>query len=222
MVGPVRIGPSLRGNNGLAIPIERHKDAAGEGTAPRIPALLVLLLVALLGACDDFLSPILPARERYYALYSPNGEPLSGGPLGRPSCKDALSGWYDRVAATHGGTIDLTTFLADTRRQFAAMDLDHDGLITPAELSSYRAPYAVAVPRDPKARPSELGRRRPEDSGVGADRADPVMIADVTLRNQVSLPDFLAYENRKFAELNTSHTGVLRREEVLATCNVAR
>jgi hypothetical protein len=187
-----------------------------------LPGLLALALATLLGACEDPLALFEPKRERYYALYSPNGEPLSGGPLGRPSCKEALSGWYDRLAASHGGTIDLATYLADTRRQFAAMDLDHDGLITPAELQEYRAPYAVAAPRGAKPRPGELAGRRPEDGGIASDRADPVMIADVSLRNQVSLQDFVTYQTRKFAELNTSHDGVLRREELLVTCNTVR
>jgi hypothetical protein len=183
---------------------------------------VALPLLVLLGACDTLLSPFEPKHERYYPLYSPNGEPLSGGPLGRPSCRDALGGWYDRVAATHGGTIDLETYLADTRRQFAAMDLDHDGLLNPAVLAKYRAPYAVYVRPEGTGRPGEPRSRRPEDGGIASDRADPVMLADVSLRNQVSLDDFLAYQRRKFAELNTHHDGVLRREEVLAICEASR
>ncbi|MBV8652135.1 MAG: hypothetical protein JO255_11755 [Alphaproteobacteria bacterium] len=203
----------------------RRRDRAGDAPPP-IATILALALVALplvmpLAACDTLLSPFESSKpERYYPLYSPNGEPLSGGPLGKPSCKDALGGWYDRVAASHGGTIDLETYLADTRRQFAAMDLDHDGLLNPAVLAQYRAPYALRP--EPGARPGDPRSRRPEDAGLAGDRADPVMIADVTLRNQVSLDDFLAYQRRKFAELNTHHDGVLRREEVLAICEASR
>jgi hypothetical protein len=204
----------------------RRKDKAGGALPPPIATLLVMALVVLplllmLGACDTLLSPFESAKhERYYPLYSPNGEPLNGGPLGRPSCKDAFGGWYDRVAASHGGTIDLATYLADSRRQFAAMDLNHDGLLNPAVLAQYRAPYALRP--EPGARSGDPRSRRPEDGGVASDRADPVMIADVTLRNQVSLDDFLTYQRRKFAELNTRHDGVLRREDVLAICETSR
>lgn len=180
---------------------------------PRIAAGLALLLLAAgLGACGhDF------ERNRYILIYSPNGEPLSGGPLGRPSCKQAMSGWFDRVDANHVGHIDLDQYLADARRQFAAMDLDKDGLITPAELTAYRAPYAVLSPEE-RDRSGGGSRSRPNSADIRNDRVDPVMIADVNLRNQVSLADFLAYANRRFNQLNVKHDGVLRREETLAAC----
>jgi hypothetical protein len=190
------------------------KDGAGaRASVSRISAVLVLLLAAILSACGHDSS-----RNRYYTLYSPNGEPLSGGPLGRPSCKEAMSGWFDRVDADHDGSIDLGEYLADARRQFAAMDLDKDGFITPAELTAYRAPYAVLPTAEERARFGETGRSRSDSGDPRDDRVDPVMIADVNLRNQVSLADFLTYANRRFAELNVKHDGLLRREEIFATC----
>ena len=179
-------------------------------------AALALLLAVLLGACGHD----SPARERYYAIYSPVGEPLNGGPLGRPSCPDAEGGWFDRIAAGHGA-IDRETFLAEARRQFTAMDLDKNGLIDPSELAAYRAPYAILTPAEPKPRPGQ-SRLGADGGATRSDRADPVMIADVNLRNQVSLADFLAYESRKFAELDTNHDRLLRREEILAVCNIDR
>jgi hypothetical protein len=208
--------PSMWSNGVTNLDPRLEKRSRATTPASRISAALALLLAVFLGACGHDSSE----RDRYIPLYSPNGEPLSGGPLGRPACKDALSGWFDRVDAKHAGRIDRETYLADTRRQFAAMDLEKNGLIDPAELAAYRAPYAVVVPAEPKPRPGQSTHSRPDGGATRSDQADPVMIADVNLRNQVSLDDFLAYENRKFTELNTSHDGLLRREEVLAMCNV--
>ena len=52
--------------------------------------------------------------------------------------RGALAGWFDRVGSGKAGTIDLAAFLADASRQFAAMDINHDGQLTPDELARYR------------------------------------------------------------------------------------
>lgn len=171
-------------------------------------------------------------------IYSPNGEPLNGGPLGQPSCPDALSRWFDRVDANHDGTLDLEEYLADARRQFAAMDLNHDGMIDPAELTAYRAPYVPPIQAEERPQHREegpsLGERvqrslglggrpkSPEGVGNAAEQPDPVMSADVTLRNRVSLDDFLAYERRQFAELDANRDRRLSKPEVLRLCGPAR
>jgi hypothetical protein len=197
-------------------------------------ALLVLALlgVGLAGCGHD-----APPRRSGYPFLSPNGEPLSGGPLGQPSCREAMGRWFDRLDADHGGTITRDIFLADARRQFAVMDLDKDGLVTPAELGVYRAPYITAVPAEPERRVAEAPRmadigqpgggrpsgragdaRRSSESNPAADRPDPVMAADVNLRNQVSLSDFLAHAGRSFVVLNARHDGHLSRDEILRSC----
>ena len=60
-------------------------------------------------------------------IFSPNGEPLSGGTLGHPSCVEAIAGWFDRVDTNHDGIIDRNELLADARIQFLRMDRDGDG-----------------------------------------------------------------------------------------------
>jgi hypothetical protein len=173
---------------------------------------------------------------------SPNGEPLSGGPLGKVTCRDAMARWFDHVNASHDGKLTLSEFLADTRRQFAVMDLDKTGMITPAELSTYRAPYMPRQIGERRVVTEELPARDPNDARPGtpqpqlfgghrsprnttdptADRPDPVMAADVHLRNQVSLDDFLAYAQRRFAALDTSRKGTLSREDLQRTCSDER
>ena len=185
---------------------------------------LALTLVAALGACGLFDKE--PPPVRLGPIYSPNGEPLSGGALGDPKCEDAMRHWFARVDADHDGTIDLGEFLADARRQFAVMDLDHSGVLTPAVLAQYRAPFMNDRARrqasnddedddDRRNRRNHIGYDGP---AVGLDRADPVMLADVNLRNRVTLDGFLSYAGRNFASLDADKNGRLSGDEIEAVC----
>ena len=134
-------------------------------------AVLFLAVMATLDACAGHRDRDPPAARNSGPLYSPNGEPLSGGRLDHPNCQEALAGWFDRVAANHAGTIDLAVFLADASRQFAAMDIDHDGQLTSDELTRYRAAYmdesrmAEAAPDDDTLRPDQSAPRQGEGKG---------------------------------------------------------
>jgi hypothetical protein len=205
----------------------------GSNRLVRIPRFVICTLIAaVLGACGHDPAPERPG----YPVFSPNGEPLSGGALGRLDCPAALTRWFERVG--QAGRLDRDAFLADARAQFAAMDLDKDGFITPAELAVFRAPYLsgqsaerpAARPDEPAHRPGDArpgGLKPAHDAGdaskssvrdPSADRPDPVMAADVHLRNEVSLDDFMAHAERTFAGLDTAHAGVLSHEDVLRSC----
>ncbi|MDR3441130.1 hypothetical protein [Telmatospirillum sp.] len=170
-------------------------------------------------------------------LFSPNAEPLTGGPLGHAKCEDALSAWFLRIDGNHDGIIDRDEFLADAGRQFERMDIHRAGYVTAADLSEYRAPYEG--PQDgtgpdggsPDAMQGERGRRPPGGGPGGASRvqtrgplvdtrADPVMSADKTLSFKVTRADFLAQANDVFATLDLQHDGRITREAVLATCKI--
>ena len=177
-------------------------------------AALLLLLLALASGCFGRGAP--PQRG---TLYSPNGEPLSGGRLGHPACEGAIGRWFDRVDATHAGAIDRSEFLADANRQFAAMDLDKDGEITPAELAQYRAPYTDAPALQEEATTEDGERRRGlRPPATARERADPVMLADTGLHNRVTRAEFLAYASRTFAGLDTDHDGRLTRDKLTRAC----
>jgi hypothetical protein len=167
-------------------------------------------------------------------LYSPTGERLNGGPLGRPTCADAMTAWFERADTDRDGMLDREEFLADARRQFAVMDLDKDGIVTPAELAQYRAPYEAepvqrappATEPVPPAEQSSGGKRRhggepgrADTGGSAEERPDPVMAADVGFRNQVSLRDFMAYAARQFAALDLDHHGRLAKADILRSCH---
>jgi EF hand domain-containing protein len=176
------------------------------------------LMLASLAACGGHDEPPPELGSPGRPLFSPNGEPLSGGPLGRPPCAEALSRWFDRVDANHDGIIDLDEYLADARRQFTAMDLDGDGFITPVELDTYRAPYGAA----PVQNPPKDGKASRDDerkaANTSAQQPDPVMAADTSLRYRVSLPDFLAYARRRFTGFDRNRDGRVTKAAILRSC----
>jgi Ca2+-binding EF-hand superfamily protein len=195
-----------------------------------IQLLLVLMVTLTLGGCgaQDTVGPTQEALRKL-RIFSPNGEPLNGGKLGHPDCADAMGTWFDRVDTNHDGFIEMDEFLADAQRQFNAMDLNHDGVITPPELAQYRLPYGPAPafapigeampqkPADDSDSRSKSGR-----GDIGNDTADPVMLADLRQRNEISLNDFTTYARRHFAELDRGHTGQLTKSEVDTECPVLR
>ena len=133
-------------------------------------------------------------------LFSPNGEPLNGGSLGRPTCEAALERWLVRLDANRDGRISHYAYMADASAQFLRMDIDGNGYLLSAELERYRLPYRHgAAPRTPAALPSDAGgtdgqqtrhRRGHHGSSDGGDGRsgpgavsssdlDPVMSADL-------------------------------------------
>ncbi len=182
-----------------------------------------------------------PRAARPRPVFSPNGELLSGGGKDAPKCPEVLGSWWDKIAAAHSGQLNKETFFADTNSQFDAMDLDHDGFITPAELSEYRStiedePAYEEVPSpdqqvqaaDAKARrgrragdpPASAPPRRYRD--MSPDVVDPVMSADKDLTFKVTREAFMAQAREVFAEIDKNHDGLLSREELVNSCPVVR
>ena len=194
-----------------------------------------LLSLVLAGACSHSHSDSPPQR----AIFSPNGEPLSGGPLGFPSCAAALGGWFDRLDGTRQGAVTREAFLADARRQFKAMDLNGDGVLTPEVLLRYRATYAAGLapqstaagesdadrdkagqPGHEKMKGSPASRSGASNGAFSRDVPDPVMSADTSLRLKVTAADFEKHAGQVFDRLDTDHDGRLSRAEALLWCDV--
>jgi hypothetical protein len=182
-------------------------------------------------------------------LYSPNGEPLNGGPLGRPTCNEALSRWFERLAGSADGVITRAVFLADARTQFRRMDIDGNGYLVPEELERFRLPYRQPLPAarhhqdaaettDNEGSPSHHRHHAPGDAGAGeitsdatpvartprarnAAQPDPVMSADTGLDFKVTLDAFLIQSAVTFARLDAGHGG-LTRAGVLGLCQPAK
>ena len=194
------------------------------GRKPASALAIILGFAVMLTACetiDKTVDRVMGRSEPklFRTVYSPNGEVLNGGPLGRPTCEDALTGWLNRIDSNHDGRISLEEFLADGRQQFAIMDIDHDGLITPSELDRYRATYKTA---DDERSTGNTDRRRDpaRNSITDSSQPYPVMASDVRLRNQVSLQDYLVHAEKVFTTMDRKRDGFITRDETLATCKV--
>jgi hypothetical protein len=200
--------------------------------------LVPLLLLAGLSACasshrhahgDPNLGPTS-------MIYSPNGEPLNGGRLGRPTCLQAMSTWFARVDTDHVGRLSHAEFMADATAQFARMDIDHNGYLLPEELERYRLPYRQdASPSNSgpyqTAESDNSGGHRHGRHGSGSGNnsqsngssgssveLDPVMSADVHNTFRVTPEDFLAQAERNFVELDINHDGSISLDELQKTC----
>jgi hypothetical protein len=189
---------------------------------------VLLLAVFLVSACSRDKEKHEKALAAHRVIFSPNGEPLTGGPLGHPTCQVVYSQWFDRVGISKPGIITKSEFLADAAVQFDRMDLNHDGVITPTELSDFRATYDF----DPNVSLGSATREAPKIKDTDEEKSaswvvsrwtgdtpDPVMSADRSLRFRVSREDFMAQAEDNFAALDAGRKGVVTRETLLATCD---
>jgi hypothetical protein len=184
------------------------------------------ILLALAGCSqDDDEEPAAPGKPPAYMLYSPNGEPLNGGPLGKPTCKEALGRWFERMSAGGSGRISAGAFMEDARHQFAKMDIDHNGYIASEELDRFREPYRQHPPaqtEEPEDKSQKGHEKHKEGRGSHSDpslsMSDPVMSADTNLDFKVTPEEFTRQAQDTFAKLDTNHDGTLDRSEVLTLC----
>ncbi len=167
-------------------------------------------------------------------LFSPNGEPLNGGPLGRPTCEDAMTHWFDRVDTNHDGFISQDEFIADAQIQFQRMDIDKNGYLLAEELDRFRLPYQQESANSTSAKNADSNDEQKSDHSAGkhggssnsshssdtssSDQLDPVMSADTKNEFKVTPDEFMTQAHNVFAGLDTEHNGLLSRKEVLTSC----
>lgn len=195
---------------------------------------LSVLMLALAG-CDANHKPAGTgdtSREHPTTMiYSPNGEPLNGGPLGKPSCEQAIGGWFERLSAG-SDHVSLLAFINDAQTQFHRMDIDHNGYIVSEELDRFREPYRQEQPPQPAAKEKDSdatqkdhrhkGKEGHGEGGIPSDPSlslsDPVMSADANLDFKVTTDEFMKQARDNFTKLDTNHDDVLERAEVMTTC----
>jgi len=170
----------------------------------------LLALVAAVAGCEMRLPWQHEERPRKEPaiVFSPNGEVLTGGALGKKTCAEAIAGWFARVDSNQDGAVDRAEFLADMRAQFVRMDADVDGFITVDEVQAYRQPYLKGENGDSKR--------------LSLDGPDPVMSADANLDFRVSLAEFTALAEETFARLDADADGRLTADEAGKACGPSK
>lgn len=196
-----------------------------------------MLAAAMLAACSSHDGFDARRAEALRMIYSPNGEPLNGGPLGKPTCEEAQSHWFERVDTNHDGKISHDEFMADAAAQFLRMDIDKNGYLLSEELERYRLPYRQGTALETQASSSGAenasGQEKPhrrsphgasgdkdshhEDSDEGSS-PDPVMSAATGNGFKVTLQEFMVQAEKIFTELDANHDGYVNRDELLKTC----
>ena len=132
---------------------------------------------------------------------SPAGEPFRGA--------DGRQAWLRHVDPGATGTITLEALVADARRYFAVLDLDHDGAISGPELWRYENEIAPEILGD-TGRGGLQGAAR---FGLLND-PQPIRSADFDLDYRVTLAEYERKARETYARLDANHDGVLKVAEL--------
>jgi len=180
--------------------------------------ILLLMFLFVTGCSEDTQKPLNAM------IYSPDGEPLNGGKLGKPTCEEAMNNWFMRVSANNPLTFER--YRQEAQMQFIRMDIDHNGYLVSEELDRYREPFRQpmlsmkqqdAQSDDHPKRKGKKAAKTPLDPSLSV--ADPVMSADSNLDFKVTKQEFLDYEKIVFANLDSNHDNQLDLKEIQALCN---
>lgn len=131
-----------------------------------------------------------------------------------PAVKNDGKRYLRSLDENHDGRISKKEFLARAREQFAELDLDRDGALSPRELDKAR--------EKARAKRDEARRRagKPPISREADQARKPLLsgLADRDLDGdgRITLKEYLARRERQFAELDRNHDGIIAREEAKA------
>ncbi|MFV3074114.1 EF-hand domain-containing protein [Niveispirillum fermenti] len=171
--------------------------------------------------------PDRPLPGIRYVPVSPLGEPL--GPPGADPApyRQAMREWFARTDKDGDGKLSLAEIQAEADRVFPLYDLNGDGQITSAELTSYR----VSTPFH--ALPADTGRRlRPGRIDMTPDEAasltregkgrpqyrmgiDPVMAADTNADFRVTREELRAEAARRLSMMDRNDDGAITLAEFM-------
>ena len=137
-------------------------------------------------------------------------------PMARgPAVKNDGKRYLRSLDEDHDGRISREEYLAGTKKRFAKLDLNQDGVISPQEA---KAAKAKMLERKAKSDARRLAQGRPVKRTAKNDRpARPYLSAfDANQDGRVARKEYLAKREKKFAELDLNHDGFLSREEAKA------
>jgi len=152
-------------------------------------------------------------------IYSLTGERLNGGTMGQLPCDEAQTKWLQRVDQDQDGHLELDELLTEAKRQFALMDLNHDGIVTPDELSRYRA-QTTDTQQTPD--PMETDKRGVHQLPMHppGSQPDPVLSADSNLDFQVTLDEYLNQQKENMQHFDKDKDQSLDAQELNLLCRI--
>lgn len=197
--------------------------------------VLTAALLVTLSACASGEPKVPPGGPPPVRLFiSPSGEPFRG--------EDGLGRWLAQADTDNDGAVSLAEFRADAAHFFKVLDTNGDGVIDGFELQHYERDVAPEIgvmtfDAGPTAGRSARGSRGAGRSGAGASQPQttrvpgaglegaaryslinepqPVAAADAGLDGKVSLAEWMAITDRRFAKLDRQKAGSLTRESLL-------
>ncbi|WP_254602060.1 EF-hand domain-containing protein [Sphingomonas bacterium] len=194
------------------------------------PAFLLCILAAAPATARDRLPPDAPycARPGTPPIFiAPMGEPFRAAPgQAYPS-----AAWFTAADRNRDGRIDRAEFVADADRFFRLLDRDHDGRLTPEEITAYEADVAPEIALY-AVRGREMvapGRRAPRNGesdyggpmGAGGyswlNIPEPVASADADIDRVVTEREFAGAAGRRFETLDAAGNGVLTLKDLPST-----
>jgi Ca2+-binding EF-hand superfamily protein len=127
-----------------------------------------LILLAALAQVSPS-TPITITGHPWAPFISPMGEPFRA----HTPTDDTLADWFNRADLNHDGVLTAAEMEADAARFFARLDANHDGAIDPDELAQYEyevAPEIQVMSRTRRApgQPAPLAKPSDDDE-LGAD-----------------------------------------------------
>lgn len=140
---------------------------------------------------------------------SPSGEPF----WPKAGAADGFDAWFARVAGKDG-RIDRAGFRADAEQYFHRLDTDGDGVIDGFEIAAYEKSVAAVLDIDGQGFASGGGAAI--KAGSLLDDPEPVSGADTALNSHITLAEWLAAADRRFALLDDKGRGWLEHDQLKA------
>jgi Ca2+-binding EF-hand superfamily protein len=150
---------------------------------------LVCLFPAIALCADGSTTSIVAVR---YVAVSPLGEVLGASTGEVEQYRLDMGSWFSRADTDHDGKVSPAELSADADRVFTIYDITGDGVIVSAELTYYRmtSPFTSAS-------------------------IDPVRVADSDANSQVTPDEFRAQALRRHAAMDTNGDGAIAIAEFM-------
>lgn len=156
---------------------------------------------------------VAPAAQKSGQKAGPQSaaKPTKKKPRG-PAVKDDGKPYLRSLDKNHDGRISHEEYLAGSKKRFAKADTNHDGVVSPQEA---KAAKAKMLEKEAKRDAKRRAEGKPVKPRRKSGRAPKPYLStfDKNKDGRVSQKEYLARREKKFAEMDLNHDGVISREE---------